>query len=300
MILSYQSNKDQKIFVWAPSNAAVDEIVWRLVNNGLIGSNGTKKKAELVRVGVLDYNPPEIVRKHSLDYLVDERMKKSTGKEDNREADEYQRRNNKIELIKEHLLNAERTGISYDEFLTRHKREMDKLYKMMSTEMKKEFVSTKLNLRRFDILKQLQNNHQKAVNDLKNKNLAPNAKRINFENEILSESKIIWTTLSMSGIDKIEKMDFYFSHLIVDEAWQSTEISTLIPFIHSPERIILVGDQNQLPATCFSWNAIETNYCKSFYERLWNQKIPQIMLTVQYRMHPEIREFPSDQFYNGR
>ena len=131
------SNKDQKIFVWAPSNAAVDEIVWRLVSNGLTGSDGAKTKAELVRVGALDYNPPEIVRKHSLDYLVDERMKKSAGKEDSREADEYQRRNNKIELIKEHILNAERTGISYDEFLTMHKQEMHKLYKMMSTEIKK-------------------------------------------------------------------------------------------------------------------------------------------------------------------
>ena len=64
-------------------------------------------------------------------------MKKSTGKEDSREADEYQRQSNKIELIKEHILNAERTGISYDEFLTLHKQEMHKLYKMMSTEIKK-------------------------------------------------------------------------------------------------------------------------------------------------------------------
>ena len=95
-------------------------------------------------------------------------------------------------------------------------------------------------------------------------------------------------------------MDFSYSHLIVDEAWQSTEISTLIPFIHSPERVILVGDQNQLPATWFSPNAIDSNFSKSFYERLWNQKVPQIMLTVQYRMHPEIREFPSNQFYEGR
>ena len=53
----------------------------------------------------------------------------------------------------------------------------------------------------------------------------------------------------MSGIEKLEKLDLSFSHLIVDEACQSTEISTLIPFTHNPERIILVGDQNQLPAT---------------------------------------------------
>ena len=104
----------------------------------------------------------------------------------------------------------------------------------------------------------------------------------------------------MSGIDKIEKLDFSFSHLVVDEACQSTEISSLIPFIHSPERIILVGDQNQLPATCFANNAQDTNYSKSFYERLLNQGTPQVMLQIQYRMHPEIREFPSNQFYEGK
>ena len=159
MILSHQSNEDNKILIWAPSNAAVDEIVWRLAKNGLLDVNGNKKKAELVRVGVLDYSPPEIVRVHSLDYLVDERMKKSTKKEDTRDVEEYQRRVKKIELIKEHIDNADKNGTTYDEFFSSHKRELEKLFKTMTSDMKKEFITAKKHQKRIDILKQLQTNN---------------------------------------------------------------------------------------------------------------------------------------------
>lgn len=33
-----------------------------------------------------------------------------------------------------------------------------------------------------------------------------------------------------------------FDYLIVDEACQSVEVTTLIPFMHEPSKIILVGD----------------------------------------------------------
>ena len=300
MILWRQTNQDQKIFVCAPSNAAVDEIVWRLVNKGLISYSGKKKKAELVRIGILDYNPPDLVKQHSMDFLIEERMKKSTYQQDNKTMDEYHKRINKIELIKEHIWSEHRLGTPYKDFVAKRKKEMDKLLKMMKTQMREEFEVTEIHERRVDLLNQLQTSYRKALNNLRNRQVTPATRRMKIENDIINDAKIIWTTLSMSGIDKLEKMELSFSHLIVDEAWQSTEISTLIPMIHNPERVILVGDQNQLPATWFAWNSLDTNYSKSFYERLLNQKIPQIMLTIQYRMHPEIREFPSDQFYDGK
>jgi len=40
-------------------------------------------------------------------------------------------------------------------------------------------------------------------------------------------------------------------YLIVDEATQSTEIQTLVPLQSDPKKLILIGDQNQLPATTF-------------------------------------------------
>lgn len=90
-----------------------------------------------------------------------------------------------------------------------------------------------------------------------------------------------------------------FEYLIIDEACQSTEPSTLIPFSLAPKRVILVGDQKQLPATTFSGNSEKTGYCRSLFERLLDSGFDKTMLTIQFRMHPKIRAFPSEQFYAG-
>ena len=75
-------------------------------------------------------------------------------------------------------------------------------------------------------------------------------------------------------------------------------MTTLIPFLQDPKRVILVGDPKQLPATLFSKNKEATRYERSLFERMnVNQKMH--MLRVQYRMHAKIREFPSRMFYNN-
>jgi superfamily I DNA and/or RNA helicase len=83
----------------------------------------------------------------------------------------------------------------------------------------------------------------------------------------------------------------------VDEACQAIEPSCLIPLSLSPRRVILVGDQNQLPATTFSENAEDTKFSRSLFERLLLAGYEKTMLKVQYRMHPLIRCFPSQTFY---
>ena len=60
----------------------------------------------------------------------------------------------------------------------------------------------------------------------------------------------------------------------------------------------MVGDQKQLPATTMSENSERTRYSRSLFERLADNGFKVHMLTVQYRMHPEIRSFPSKMFYN--
>jgi senataxin len=75
------------------------------------------------------------------------------------------------------------------------------------------------------------------------------------ERSIIKEATIVCCTLSMAGSMKLESFRDRFEYLIVDEACQSTEPSTLIPFQHNPKRVILVGDQKQLPATTFSGNS---------------------------------------------
>ncbi len=61
-----------------------------------------------------------------------------------------------------------------------------------------------------------------------------------------------------------------------------------------------MGDPQQLPATLFSAAAKETLLERSLFERLAQAGTPVKMLNVQYRMHPEIRTFPSAYFYQGR
>lgn len=61
-----------------------------------------------------------------------------------------------------------------------------------------------------------------------------------------------------------------------------------------------MGDPQQLPATVLSARARELALERSLFERLQAAGCPCRMLSVQYRMQPPIREFPSRHFYAGR
>jgi senataxin len=66
--------------------------------------------------------------------------------------------------------------------------------------------------------------------------------------------------------------------VIIDEAAQAVEPSSLIPFKYNPRMIVLVGDQCQLPATVFSRIAKEANYGQSLFLRLQVKKVLQYFL----------------------
>uniref|UniRef100_A0A8C3KZW7 Senataxin n=1 Tax=Chrysolophus pictus TaxID=9089 RepID=A0A8C3KZW7_CHRPC len=99
-----------------------------------------------------------------------------------------------------------------------------------------------------------------------------------------------------------------FSCVIVDEAGQSCEVETLIPLIHRCNKLVLVGDPRQLPPTIKSIKAQEYGYGQSLMARLQRhleeqvhnnliRRLPVVQLTVQYRMHPDICLFPSSYVY---
>jgi len=62
------------------------------------------------------------------------------------------------------------------------------------------------------------------------------------ENSLILKSQLVCCTLSMAGIEKMNIAKDLFDYLIVDEACQCIEPSTLIPFQLGPKRVILVGD----------------------------------------------------------
>jgi superfamily I DNA and/or RNA helicase len=121
-----------------------------------------------------------------------------------------------------------------------------------------------------------------------------------LELELLNYAQVIFATLSTSGrhiFSNIKKPEI----LIVDEASQAVEAETLIPLALQPTKCLLVGDTKQLPATVISPEAVKYNYNWSMMWRLIEEcKQDSGLLTVQYRMHSEIRKWPSEQYYNNK
>ncbi|OIW13193.1 hypothetical protein TanjilG_17549 [Lupinus angustifolius] len=116
---------------------------------------------------------------------------------------------------------------------------------------------------------------------------------------ILEEATIVFSTLSFSGSHIFSKLSRKFDVVIIDEAAQAVEPATLVPLANQCKKVFLVGDPAQLPATVMSEVAKSHGYGTSLFERLMLAGYPVKMLKTQYRMHPEIRSFPSREFYEN-
>lgn len=116
---------------------------------------------------------------------------------------------------------------------------------------------------------------------------------------VLKQSKIVCGTLSATGSMILQSGKYHFDTVIIDEAAQAVEVSTLIPLQYGCKRLILIGDQKQLPATIFSKICEDFNYSQSLFERMEKNGHPIHMLKMQYRMHPRISSFISQSFYEG-
>jgi hypothetical protein len=90
----------------------------------------------------------------------------------------------------------------------------------------------------------------------------------------------------ISLLDTISSYNIDFSTVIIDEAAQATEISSLLPLRYRCKRLVLVGDPRQLPATILSRVAERHGLGRSLFERLERAEHEVVMLTEQYRMHP--------------
>lgn len=114
---------------------------------------------------------------------------------------------------------------------------------------------------------------------------------------ILSKAEIVFCTLSGAASKEIQDLNQHFEYVIVDEACQSIELSTLIPLQYGAKHVVLVGDPMQLPATTFAQGSSKNNYSRSLFERLAVSGAHVECLEVQYRMIPQICELSSTHFY---
>jgi len=115
---------------------------------------------------------------------------------------------------------------------------------------------------------------------------------------VLEECQIVVGTCASAGEKRLA--DRQFRVVVIDEATQATEPSTLVALTKGAECVVMAGDHAQLPPTVVSRLAVQNGLDVSLFARLQNYGLPSLVLNTQYRMHPGISVFPSSQFYQGK
>jgi uncharacterized membrane protein YgcG len=114
----------------------------------------------------------------------------------------------------------------------------------------------------------------------------------------LRQADVICCTCAGAGSDFLEK--FNFAAVLLDEASQVTEPSSLVAVAKGCHQLVLVGDHKQLPPTVICRDAGLAGLSTSLFDRMTNMGVKPHLLDVQFRMHPAVSRFPSDAFYGGR
>lgn len=112
-----------------------------------------------------------------------------------------------------------------------------------------------------------------------------------------------------------------FDLAIVDEAGHATFAETVVPMC-SAKKVVLIGDDRQLPpmlgedldcredmdelcrSCAVGADGRQCWFEYSMFQYLWENNeafhLPRLMLDTQFRMHPDIADFISETFYEGR
>ncbi|KAL0248538.1 hypothetical protein GEMRC1_003774 [Eukaryota sp. GEM-RC1] len=118
---------------------------------------------------------------------------------------------------------------------------------------------------------------------------------------LIQRHPIIFSTLGSTASLSFSEISEYFDFLIIDEATQCTETTNILPLrlLKRSSVVVLCGDHQQLAATVLSKaRALE----QSLFERilpLHQESNRFSCLIEQYRMHQDIVQFPSKEFYNN-
>ncbi|XP_027341942.1 uncharacterized protein LOC113854861 isoform X2 [Abrus precatorius] len=310
----------QRVLICAQSNAAVDELVARISSHGLYGTDGKTYKPYLVRVGNAKTVHPNSLP-FFIDTLVDQRVAEETmhtiyGNNDLRVDSSAVLRSNLEKLVDSiRFYETKRANITDGNSYVKSHLHNDS-HMADAKEMSEAEIGMKLR-KLYEQKKQIYKDLCNVQAQEKKANEETKALRNKLRKSILREAEIVVTTLSGCGGDiygvcseRTFNTKFggpsehnLFDAVVIDEAAQALEPATLIPLQllkSSGSQCIMVGDPKQLPATVLSNVASKFLYQCSMFERLQRAGHPVIMLTEQYRMHPEICKFPSFHFYDNK
>ncbi|KAG9472181.1 hypothetical protein GDO78_021002 [Eleutherodactylus coqui] len=268
-------NKRNRVLVCAPSNAALDDLMKKIIlefkdkchdKKNTLGNCGD---INLVRLGVEKTIDSDVV-KFSLDCQVNYRISRA----------------------------------HQDFGILRKKEELDKQLDQLGRQRAMERCNKQTCEELDQKINKLGKEREHLANALKELRRRPQE----LQRNIILESHVICCTLSTSGGLLLESAFRQLGHepfrcVIVDEAGQSCEVETIIPLLYRCSKLVLVGDPEQLPPTVISTKAEDLGYGQSLMARLCRRLESTghgscvLQLTVQYRMHPDICFFPSNHFY---
>ncbi|KAF6149170.1 hypothetical protein GIB67_026026 [Kingdonia uniflora] len=263
-----------KILVCAPSNAATDELLVRVLDRGFIDCEMKVYHPDVVRVGVgSQTHAAQVVsvERRTEQILVND-SDAITSLIEQLSVQEAQL-SEEIDSLKKELIQDHYN----DSLLHKLVASLDEKRKLL---VGKDRISI---VQRYSL-----------------KTITRGVAREMIEASFLDEADIVFTTVSSSGCKLFSRLTRGFDMVIIDEAAQANEVGVLPPLVTSASRCVLVGDHHQLSATIISKEARNLLYGRSLFERFQQVGCPSLLLSIQYRMHPQIRDFPSRYFYQGR
>ncbi|RNF10901.1 putative nonsense mRNA reducing factor 1 [Trypanosoma rangeli] len=125
-----------------------------------------------------------------------------------------------------------------------------------------------------------------------------NGRRQQVRDQVLYGAHVVCSTLG--SLSQLQRADFLFDVVIVDEASQGTEPDVLQALMLAKKQAVLVGDSKQLQPTVLCQAAAARGLKRSLLQRLLQQGHRSYLLRVQYRMHPDICAFPNRYFYGRK
>lgn len=261
-LISQETRQNHKVLATAESNAAVDNILERLMEN---------KKLNLTRLG-----HPQRVSKHNISQTLAYKV-------------ENHKLNKKISKIHKKIDNLIEKRKVYTKPTPQYRRgygDYDILFNASKGKGGRGISAEKMK----SMAKWIEYNQQ--IDELHDEIKRVENKMIR---DIIETSDVILSTNSSAALESIARTKFDVA--IIDEASQATIPSVLIP-IAKAHRFILAGDHKQLPPTIISDKAHGLE--KTLFEELIRiYPFKSQLLNVQYRMNSLLMKFPNSEFYNN-
>ena len=261
-LISQETRQNHKVLATAESNAAVDNILERLMEN---------KKLNLTRLG-----HPQRVSKHNITQTL--AYKVENHKLNKKISKIHKKIDNLIEKRKVHTKPTPQYRRGYSDYDILFNASKGKGGRGISAEKMKSMAQW------IEYNQQIDELHD-DIKRIENRMIG----------EIIENSDVILSTNSSAALESIARTKFDVA--IIDEASQATIPSVLIP-IAKAHRFILAGDHKQLPPTIISEKAQKLE--KTLFEELIkNYPFKSQLLNIQYRMNSLLMKFPNAEFYNN-